>query len=1367
MRSRSGTTLSAERPFPGLRPFEFADREYFFGRRKHVLDIYGLLDLSRFIAVIGSSGSGKSSLVRAGLLPLLEGEKTWRTVTIHPGDHPMTELTDGLAELAERVEGDDDETHRSIRRRRVELALKRSSFGLSAALDEMPSLGDASVLVVVDQFEELFRYTGTVGAASEKRVADTLWRDEAAFFVQSLLEATRMAERPIYVLITMRSDFIGDCARFNGLPEAVSAAQFLVPSLTRDQREEVIREPINKAGATIEPELVERLLIDIGPELDQLPVLSHCLARLWSRAKDHHLTLVDYENVGGITGALSKHANEVLASKPLAGLGGGVELVFRALSERDKEGRATRRALLFERLLAETGCTREELVKILDRFRAEDCSFIIPSTSAVPTLRNDTRIDVVHEALLRRWDKISAEDRGWLAKEEADGRFYRGLLAMLEGAAASTKVTLPLDQVEERWQRWQSRPRTAAWAQRYGGHFERVEQLLNDSRTALEQAREAERKRIESEEAQKREKLALETKLAQEQANAAKLLAQRTRMLAAVMSVIAILAVAAAVAAVGFGAKSAAAEAKANREAAAATAAYNVARSEKNSLLAEQVQLRRSEHEAVIAANEAREQAVIAMNETAIARGAETRASSIATRESNMEQSLALVGIDHGMYQTTGYDNRIAGLIGTDAYVVNKSGGARDMLLTAAWTPDAIARVALPEWSLGGIADRGRYIAVLAGQRQRRYGEPVRGSLLTVDAASLAVLGRTPGVSGSLMCGFDDSSRVALAGSSGVTLYDVAAARNPQYAGSIHSGPVRAMACLPQGRIAYVDESGRLRIASEHESASIGRVSGDADGIAVSSSGRLAAVTTAAGDVAVYDLAARRLLSQDRRFTESDDCSAVVGCAGAVAFTQDDKQIGWYDAGAMHVAPITASVDDSYACPKTLCSTASLIYFAPGSTIPSVVGSGGALYYDTQSKTYASSYNDEAGSQRRPILDAEFGMYVTPYDPSVAQQPNPFRSGLAEQSFSRIDGPLLGTIPAQQWPGSYGLRGHELLIPGQTGYLSFDLTHLRTNFEQTYNISYHVRMFDCGDGEHAVAFNMFTGDVQVMDLRSATPTVLHHFRVPKVPVKNGSYEYFVEPAYDPQTGIVTTLSYSTGSAGFATLRRFTANGNLLSVENRAQLLRRVRIAPSTITSWNLTARGNYIVIKVNPGSDAIIRADGATVGSAFSIDYVSPNERLSIATRRVSSAYREAAFSLPSWRQNAFLVIPWTAQRLAISPNGTTMAYYEEGNDSTYTLHLYDLATRETYQVVLPNPPDLSAFSDLSFSADGRYLLASYSSGTYQRLATYAVDPNAWARSACLMAGRSLSQDEFRQYVGAGIRYRDGCIPYINQMYRW
>lgn len=436
------------RPFPGLRPFQFEDRDFFFGREDQVYSLFRLLEHSRFIAVVGSSGSGKSSLVRAGLLPVIdeesqgEGGRSWRFVTLHPGDAPLRALAGAVTDLAHEREDVSE-----VRHDRTLFELQRSSFGLTKALERIPNLAGKSVLLVVDQFEELFRYAAS---SSRDPAADALWRDEASNFVQLLLEATRSRSSSVYVLITMRSDFIGDCSQFHGLPEAVSAAQFLVPSLTRDQREDVIRKPIEKAAATIDSTLVEMLLNDAGSEIDQLPVLQHCLARLWDRAQApqsadgaRHLGLEQYRAIGGITGALSQHADEVMASLP--GLELAVEQVFRALSEVDKEGRATRRALAFSRLFAETGVSKKDLLQVLDRFRADDCSFILPSTSAVPSLRDDTRIDVVHEALLRRWERISADQAhafdgrmqtGWLAAEAADGRLYRALLALLETESA-------------------------------------------------------------------------------------------------------------------------------------------------------------------------------------------------------------------------------------------------------------------------------------------------------------------------------------------------------------------------------------------------------------------------------------------------------------------------------------------------------------------------------------------------------------------------------------------------------------------------------------------------------------------------------------------------------------------------------------------------------------------------------------------------------------------------------------------------------------------------------------------------------------------------------------------------------------------
>jgi tetratricopeptide (TPR) repeat protein len=532
MTSSNTPRLSKDRPFPGLRPFEFQDYEYFFGREDQIFSLYRLLDRSRFIAVVGGSGSGKSSLVRAGLLPLIVQESedigghTWSVATMHPGDAPLSALTEALSTLSE---GDDEIVAR------IALHLGDSSAGLANALSEIKLPASRTLILVVDQFEELFRYGNF-----DQSQAHGL-RDEAADFVRLLLEASRSRTHRVHVLLTMRSDFIGECARFQGLPEAVSATQFLVPSLTRDQLEEVIVKPIEKAGSTIDPDLVERLLNDSGNDLDQLPVLQHCLLRLWEEAgksgaksedgpalvpdsdsaangspAPRHLTERHYDAVGGISGALSKHAEEILSSLPA--LKRVVEQVFRALSEVDRQGRGIRRPLPYSQLCDETGEADDDVRQVVDRFRADDCSFLVPSISSVPKLEPDTRTDIGHEALLRRWERVSrkldpvqredarsfarrayrallgwmrggestvaqrrAED-GWLQAEESDGQLYRAL------RSRDARDLLPRGKAEEYSSWWYERPRTPAWADRYGGELNKVVQLIKGSVTRKRRA---------------------------------------------------------------------------------------------------------------------------------------------------------------------------------------------------------------------------------------------------------------------------------------------------------------------------------------------------------------------------------------------------------------------------------------------------------------------------------------------------------------------------------------------------------------------------------------------------------------------------------------------------------------------------------------------------------------------------------------------------------------------------------------------------------------------------------------------------------------------------------------------------------------
>jgi tetratricopeptide (TPR) repeat protein len=507
-------TSGAGPPFPGLRPFSSRDHKHFFGREDQTFALYRLLRNNHFIAVIGSSGSGKSSIVRAGLLPLLDEENrqsdkpVWQWKAMRPGRNPIDRLSNALAK---NPNGERDAFFEA-RRDRIASKLRASSNGISESLAHTTPNDDTQLVLLVDQFEELFRYLST-GPQGSDRFDAVRRREETTKFVQLLLTATRSYDSRVRVVITMRSDFIGDCARFQGLPEAVSTAQFLVPSLARDQREEAIRKPIELSAATIDSELVERLLNDSGDDFDQLPVLQHCLARLWMRAdetrsrlpepsgtdsqplpattQERHLTEHDYKDIGGLAGALSAHADSIV--KSLAGREQTVEQVFRALAEVDKEGRAIRRARTLSQLIAETGADRDDVFAVLDAFRADDCSFLVRPLSLGPSskLPDETVIDVGHEALLRRWIRVSGEpdatgergdkrDIGWLRQEQKDGERYQFLYSCVD-PESQNESRLSDDQIRRYWNWWDGKKPNPAWAERYGGKFAEVDQLINTS----------------------------------------------------------------------------------------------------------------------------------------------------------------------------------------------------------------------------------------------------------------------------------------------------------------------------------------------------------------------------------------------------------------------------------------------------------------------------------------------------------------------------------------------------------------------------------------------------------------------------------------------------------------------------------------------------------------------------------------------------------------------------------------------------------------------------------------------------------------------------------------------------------------------
>jgi hypothetical protein len=485
----SSSTLNAQSPFAGLRPYRFEDYPFFFGRQENAFSLCRLLDRNRFVAVVGGAGSGKSSLVLAGLLPLLRREtedpngRRWRWVPMRPGPAPIDSLSDALGSL---VPEPDEHEEFFARRERVASRLRRSSFGIADALNDIDVPADETLVLIIDQFEELFRYS-TFG-----REVD----EDAAMFVQLLLQSVRQSDYDLRVLLIMRSDFIGGCARFPDLDSTITSGLFLIPELRRDQIEQTILGPIRHAGATMEPLLLQRLLNDSADARDRLAILQHCLRRLWERAgamasleasaegATRHLTAAQYHEIGGLALAISQHGDEVMASLPK--LDSVVEGVFRSLTGLEREGRVYRRPVAFYRLVRETGCLEHDVRRVIDRFRADDCAFLLPPLSLVDAISDDTVIDLAHEAIASRWNRLAGDPgatgespdprrAGWLLQEQFDARRYQALLTLTEH---SGNAILSGAQAREfsRW--WMSSRGTTAWAERYGGQFDRVSRIL-------------------------------------------------------------------------------------------------------------------------------------------------------------------------------------------------------------------------------------------------------------------------------------------------------------------------------------------------------------------------------------------------------------------------------------------------------------------------------------------------------------------------------------------------------------------------------------------------------------------------------------------------------------------------------------------------------------------------------------------------------------------------------------------------------------------------------------------------------------------------------------------------------------------------
>ncbi|MEM6816423.1 MAG: hypothetical protein AAF600_18855, partial [Bacteroidota bacterium] len=465
-------------PYTGLRSFTEEESIYFKGRDEHIKEATAQLERNKFLMVTGASGDGKSSLVYAGIIPnaragfLRSKYSNWQVIDFRPERSPYKNLCKALssglnipnittieAELSHGFSALVDLYKNSSRHydEHSDILKKMSPEGRQVQKRE-----GANLIILVDQFEEFF--------TNPENYANGVTSRESNLVINLLLETARISMEenfPIYTVFTMRSDFIGQCTAFRGLPEFIGYSQFFVPRLNRSQLSDVIEEPAILNGNSISKRLVERLIHDIVEGVDQLPILQHALNQIWVAAESgqKQMDLIHYAMVGGLSpteledrdrqeyekwfealpeytkstfsapslqNVLDAHAtnlyeqaadyylektSKTISKKEAKKI---VQSIFKCLTKIDQSRAVRNRMTLREihEIMENHSIAFETLKAIINIFREPGNTLIRPFINegeASGTLNENDVLDITHESLIRNWELLKI----W-AKEEYD-----------------------------------------------------------------------------------------------------------------------------------------------------------------------------------------------------------------------------------------------------------------------------------------------------------------------------------------------------------------------------------------------------------------------------------------------------------------------------------------------------------------------------------------------------------------------------------------------------------------------------------------------------------------------------------------------------------------------------------------------------------------------------------------------------------------------------------------------------------------------------------------------------------------------------------------------------------------------------------
>jgi WD40 repeat protein/serine/threonine protein kinase len=388
-------------PYKGLRAFQEEDQDDFFGRETLVDRLLSRLaedsPLAYFLAVIGPSGSGKSSVVKAGLLPSLRrgyipGSDTWYISEMVPGTNPLNNLEDALLRLA------------TFPPAGISQLLRTNKNGLTLAAAEILKDTTDDVLLVIDQFEEIF----------------TLCEDEAerTHFMELVRNAIADPDTRVHIIITLRADYIDRPLQYVDFGELIRQRMELVLPMSADELERAISAPAQRIGASVDSNLIAQIVADVREEPGALPLLQYALTEVFERRDGGFMTLGAYQDIGGVTGALAKRAEELYVELPADQGNAARQIFLRLITLGEGAGDTRRRVKRSE--LASIVTDPKVLSAVLDTFGK---TRLLTFDRDADT--RETTVEVAHEALIREWSRLHQ----WMDSSRNDIRLQRLLAA--------------------------------------------------------------------------------------------------------------------------------------------------------------------------------------------------------------------------------------------------------------------------------------------------------------------------------------------------------------------------------------------------------------------------------------------------------------------------------------------------------------------------------------------------------------------------------------------------------------------------------------------------------------------------------------------------------------------------------------------------------------------------------------------------------------------------------------------------------------------------------------------------------------------------------------------------------------------------